>query len=266
MAEVKDPQRGLADRAELQSDPAARFEAPDDLSACSEVPSDLAACAEVPSDLAACAEVPSDPAVSAVPDDLSACSEVPDDLSTCSEVPDDLSACSEVPDDLSACSEAGVGESGEPRWLSPYEQRVWASIAGLLVKLPGVLDAQLQRDSGLTMFEYLVLSSLSTARNRTMRMSDLASFVNGSLSRLSNVIKRLEQRGWVRRERAPDNGRYTNAVLTEEGWALVVSAAPGHVRAVRHFVLDPLSEDHIEAAGEIGRRIVERADPDVRRA
>jgi DNA-binding MarR family transcriptional regulator len=208
----------------------------------------------------------------AVPADLSACDEVevPSDLSACDEVevPSDLSACDEagapgfdVPDDLSACTEGSGDDQGEPRWLSPAEQQVWVGILSLIIKLPPVLDAQLQRDSGLNLFEYLVLSGLSGADCRTMRMSDLASLVNGSLSRLSNVMKRLEQRGWVRRERAPDNGRYTNAVLTDEGWNLLVAAAPGHVRAVRHFVFDPLTAAQTKTAGEIGRRIAERADP-----
>ncbi|GGL20784.1 MarR family transcriptional regulator [Sphaerisporangium melleum] len=150
----------------------------------------------------------------------------------------------------------------EPRWLSPAEQRAWIALGGMMLKLPAVLDAQLQRDSGLTMFEYFVLSALSMAESRTMRMSELATIVNGSLSRLSNVVKRLEQRDWVRREPCPDNGRYTNAVLTDAGWAQVVAAAPGHVRAVRHFIFDVLTADQVAEIPEIGRRVVERIDPD----
>src|SRR5204863_302166 len=82
------------------------------------------------------------------------------------------------------------------------------------------------------LFEYMVLSRLSMAPDRTSRMSELAEESGGSLSRLSNVIKRLEQRGFVRREPDPGDGRYTNAILTEPGWEKVVAAAPGHVAAV----------------------------------
>ena len=85
-------------------------------------------------------------------------------------------------------------ETPEPRWLSDAEQAAWLSLSGLMLRLPGALEAQLQRDSGLTMFEYFVLSSLSMHPDRTQRMSDLAYFINGSLSRLSNVVKRLEER------------------------------------------------------------------------
>ena len=129
------------------------------------------------------------------------------------------------------------------------------AVAHLIVQLPGVLDAQLQRESGINLFEYMVLSRLSMAPGRTSRMSELAEPTGGSLSRLSNVIKRLEQRGFVRREPDPGDGRYTNAILTEPGWEKVVAAAPGHVAAVRHLVLDPLGPAQIAALAEIGEQL-----------
>jgi len=131
-------------------------------------------------------------------------------------------------------------------------------VARIVLQLPGLLDGQLQRDSGLGFFEYLVLSSLSMRDNRMLRMSELALLANGSLSRLSNVVKRLESRQWVRREPDPADGRYTVAILTDTGWEQVVAAAPGHVRAVRHFVLDPLTIEQIGQLRDIGRRVGER--------
>lgn len=139
-----------------------------------------------------------------------------------------------------------------PRWLSDEEQQAWIAVAHLVLQLPGALDTQVQRDSGINLFEYLVLSRLSMAPDRTLRMSELSELAGGSPSRLSNVIKRLEQRGFVRREPDPGDGRYTNAILTQPGWGKVVAAAPGHVAAVRHLVLDPLVPTQITALGEIG--------------
>src|ERR1700742_461288 len=108
-------------------------------------------------------------------------------------------------------------DSGEPRWLSGPEQEVWKAVAALMLQLPGPLDAQLQQDSGLSLYEYLVLSSLSMAPDRTARMSELARLANGSQSRLSNVARRLEDRGWLRREPDPNDGRSTVARLTDRG-------------------------------------------------
>src|SRR5262249_46645979 len=104
----------------------------------------------------------------------------------------------------SATSDRPAHNGGEPRWLTKNEQEAWAALAGMMTKLPAALDTQLQRDAKLTLFEYFVLSALSMAERRTLTMSQLAAIVNGSLSRLSNVIKQLERRGWVRREQCQE--------------------------------------------------------------
>ena len=126
-------------------------------------------------------------------------------------------------------------------WLTHDEEAAWKAVAMLLLQLPGPLDAQLRRDSGLTLFDYLVLSSLSMAPGGELPMSELARLANGSLSRLSNVVKRFELRGWVSRRADPTDGRVTVAVLTPAGRDVVVAAAPGHVDAVRRHVLDPIT-------------------------
>jgi DNA-binding MarR family transcriptional regulator len=99
----------------------------------------------------------------------------------------------------------------------------------MLIWLPTALDDQLQRDSGLSHFEYGILASLSEADGATLRMSELAIYANGSLSRLSRAVARLEGRKWVTRRPDPADGRFTLAVLTERGRAVLVEAAPGHV-------------------------------------
>lgn len=163
----------------------------------------------------------------------------------------------------------GAGEARSPRegWLTAEEQAAWVAAAAMIIQLPAVLDAQLQRDAGITMFDYFVLSALSMAEGGKLRMSDLAVMTNGSLSRLSNVVKRLEQRGWVTRSQDSDDRRSTNAQLTPAGRDLVMRAAPGHVNAVRHFVIDPLTRSQIHSLTHIGQRIhqritSERASPD----
>jgi DNA-binding MarR family transcriptional regulator len=140
-------------------------------------------------------------------------------------------------------------------WLTEEEQEAWRAVAMIFMQLPGPLDGQLQRDSGITLFEYMVLSYLSMAPRRTLRMSELAEVANGSLSRLSNVAKRLEQRGWLTREPDPADGRYTVASLTDEGWQLVRDAAPGHVDAVRQLVIEPLTGAQLRTLRAIGRRL-----------
>ena len=150
----------------------------------------------------------------------------------------------------------------EPRWLDAEESQAWRALASALVRLPAALDAQLRRDAGLSHFEYQVLALLSEAPGRTLRMSALATQAEGSLPRLSQVVARLEQRGWVHRTPDPADGRYTLAILTDQGRAKVTEAAPGHVQEVRRLVFDPLTKTQTRQLREISRRIIRAIDPD----
>ncbi|PYE20783.1 DNA-binding MarR family transcriptional regulator [Williamsia limnetica] len=145
----------------------------------------------------------------------------------------------------------------EPNWLDDEEMDAWIQVAILLSRLPHALDAQLLRDAQLTHFEYEVLASLSEAPDRTLRMSALAELANGSLSRLSHVVTRLEKRDWVQRRPCPDDGRFTNASLTQAGWEKVVATAPGYAANVRNLVVDRLSRAQIRQLAAIGKRINE---------
>jgi DNA-binding MarR family transcriptional regulator len=145
-------------------------------------------------------------------------------------------------------------------WLSAQEQAAWRPFIALTFRLPAALDAQLQRDAGISHFDYLVLSSLSEAPDRTLRMSDLAAMASGSLSRLSHVVSRMETRGWVRRQPCPGDGRYINASLTEAGWAKVVAAAPGHVAAVRKLLVDLLTPAQLRELGAISEQVITAAN------
>jgi DNA-binding MarR family transcriptional regulator len=152
----------------------------------------------------------------------------------------------------------------ESQWLDAEERQTWLALAGALIRLPAALDAQLRRDAGISHFEYQVLALLSEAPDRTLRMSELAVRAEGSQPRLSQVVARMEQRGWVRRTPDPADGRYTLAILTDQGWAKVTEAAPGHLEEVRRLVFDPLTKAQSRQLREIGRRIMRATDADDR--
>jgi DNA-binding MarR family transcriptional regulator len=146
-------------------------------------------------------------------------------------------------------------QAQDPRCLSAEEQELWFGLLAIMSRLPAALDAQLQDDCGLSMVEYEVLSFLSVQPDRTVRMSNLASFARVSLSHLSRIASRLEKRGWMRRTPDPVDGRWTLAVLTDGGWGKVVEAAPGHVETVRRHVFDPLATVQIDQLLSITERI-----------
>lgn len=150
----------------------------------------------------------------------------------------------------------------EPRWLSDREQRAWRKLAALISVVPAQLDAQLQRDAGLTMFGYWVLAMLSEARGRQLRMSHLAHQSNASPSRVSHVVARLETLGYVRRRRAEDDARGSIAELTEAGMAKVVASAPGHVEQVRTLLLDGLDDEQIDTLDSLCAAMLAQVDPE----
>lgn len=147
------------------------------------------------------------------------------------------------------------------QWLDPEERGVWLGLSRLMTKLPTALDAQLERDADLNYFEYLVMAVLSEQGDRTLRMSQLAALTNASLSRLSHVAKRLESRGFVRREPDAEDGRYTKAILTDLGMTKVEDSAPGHVTAVRELVIDALTRSQLRQLDQAVDAIVSRVDP-----
>lgn len=131
----------------------------------------------------------------------------------------------------------------------------------VLELLPGALDSQLRRDAGLTHFDYYVLTSLSEARQKTLRMTALAAQTSATLPRLSHVIKRLETRELVTRFPCPDDARATNVRLTDAGLQKVESTASGHVENVRHYVIDALTEEQIGQLALISDALLQRLDP-----
>lgn len=149
-----------------------------------------------------------------------------------------------------------------PRWLDADQQRAWRAVAGVAMRLPAALDTQLQRDAGIGHFAYWVLAMLSEAPDRTLAMSELARSSNSSQSRLSHAVSRLEGSGWVVRRPHPDNGRVTLAELTDSGFEVVRTAAPGHAAEVLRLVMADLDPEQVRVLTEACERVVERLDGD----
>jgi DNA-binding MarR family transcriptional regulator len=156
--------------------------------------------------------------------------------------------------------QAAAVAADAPGWLDDVQQDSWRAFAAAMVKLRWALECQLQHDAGLSFVEYHALARLSENPEHTMRMSELAEVTNASLSRLSHLIKRLERRDLVRREPDPDDGRYTNAILTPAGWELLVASAPAHVAKVRELLIDALSPAELRHLRTASERIIERIE------
>jgi DNA-binding MarR family transcriptional regulator len=133
----------------------------------------------------------------------------------------------------------------EPRWLTDEEQCAWRSFLAATRLVFDELDRELQRDAGMPHGYYTILVALSEAPERSLRMTELADVTGSSRSRLSHAVTRLEEGGWVRRRPCPSDRRGALATLTDEGMAVLVAAAPGHVEGVRRHLFDRLTADQV---------------------
>jgi DNA-binding MarR family transcriptional regulator len=136
------------------------------------------------------------------------------------------------------------------RWLSADQQRDWRAFRDGTVLLLDVLGHDLEEQTGLSLHEYEVMVRLSEAPGRTLRMSQLATDIAHSRSRLTHTISRMEAAGLVARAACSADARGVNAVLTEQGWARLVAAAPSHVASVRERLVDVLSAEQLAALGD----------------
>lgn len=146
---------------------------------------------------------------------------------------------------------AGMTSTDEPvRWLTSDQQRDWRAFRDATVLLLDVLGRDLEERSGLSLHEYEVMVRLSEAPGRTLRMSQLATDIAHSRSRLTHTIARMETAGLVARVACSEDARGVNCVLTDAGWAALVAAAPAHVASVREHLVDVLSGPQLVALGD----------------
>ncbi|PKQ33058.1 MAG: MarR family transcriptional regulator [Actinobacteria bacterium HGW-Actinobacteria-2] len=145
-----------------------------------------------------------------------------------------------------------------PRWLDAEQQVIWRAFLSGTNRVFLELDAELRR-FGLDLGEYEILVNLSESPDHELRMSDLADRVRQSRSRLTHTVGRMEAKGILVRNACPSDGRGVNARLTDEGYALLVEAAPYHVESVRRVLVDVVDPDDFVA---LGRAMAAVADAD----
>src|SRR4051812_45675926 len=147
------------------------------------------------------------------------------------------------------------------RWLNDKQQRVWRSWLATSARLPAALHRELQADAGLSLPDFDVLVQLTDDPEGRVRITDLARALTWERSRLSHHVTRMERRGLLRREECPDDGRGALVVLTDEGRAAIVAAAPAHVDTVRALLFDQLTDAEVDVLDAALGKVLARLDP-----
>jgi DNA-binding MarR family transcriptional regulator len=140
------------------------------------------------------------------------------------------------------------------QWLDEAEMAAWRSYIVATLKLRQRLHRELADRHDVSLTDYEVLVCLEMQPAHRMRMTELATLMGSTKSRLSHQVGRLEDASVVRRVRDPEDKRGVITELTEEGVALLESAAPTHVEGVREHLIDLLSpEEQATIASAFGR-------------
>lgn len=136
-----------------------------------------------------------------------------------------------------------------PEWLSQREQVLWRSYLEGTTRFVEALTRDHELRSQVSLNEYELLVRLSESPDHTARMSALADGMARSRSRITHTVARMEARGLVERCALDGDRRGVNCRMTDEGYRVLVAAAPQHVAAVRRFMVDALTPEQFEALG-----------------
>ena len=150
-----------------------------------------------------------------------------------------------------------TSDAAEPNWLNDAEMRTWRAYLRSVNLIERRLNEGLKAAGGLTIEDYEVLVHLSETGDQRLRMSELSQRLVHSQSRLTQRVDRLVKRGYVSREKCPEDRRGTFACLTDEGFAALEATAPQHVQDVRDALIDLIEPDEHAVIAEVLERIIE---------
>jgi DNA-binding MarR family transcriptional regulator len=143
-----------------------------------------------------------------------------------------------------------IAQPNVPEWaLTPEEERAWRAFLTMQRRLFVHLHRQLQGEFGLSGSDFEILVNLSEARGGRLRAFELSKATQWEKSRMSHQLRRMAERGLVRRE-ATQDPRYADIVITEEGLAAIAKAAPRNAEAVRALFAEPIRDDRMVAFAE----------------
>ncbi len=146
------------------------------------------------------------------------------------------------------------------RWLSEREAAAWRGLQTMQMQLNATLARELAGDSDLSYPDYMVLVALTDQPDGRRRPFELAGDLGWEKSRVSHHVSRMVRRGLVGRVRCPSDQRGSFVVITDKGCAALAAAAPGHVDAVRRYVIDRLSPEQLDSLAAIAAVVMSALD------
>jgi DNA-binding MarR family transcriptional regulator len=128
---------------------------------------------------------------------------------------------------------------------SPEALAAWRTFFECALALPDILDAELAKAVGLPIRWYDVLVQLEEAGSGAP-MTEVASRILASKSGLTRVIDKMEQAGFVRRERPEDDRRVVLVFITPDGLTALQAARRVHRDGIRRHFTEHLSDAELK--------------------
>jgi DNA-binding MarR family transcriptional regulator len=145
----------------------------------------------------------------------------------------------------------------DPRKLTAEEDDLFGSFYRMRRGFDRALDAQLQRDAGVSISELEVLMALVRSPGRRLRVRELAEITGWEKSRISHQVTRMVARGFVERQECAEDLRASYVHLTGEGRRIVVRVLPEHTATIRRLLFDALTAEQQDEFREISHRMNE---------
>jgi DNA-binding MarR family transcriptional regulator len=152
----------------------------------------------------------------------------------------------------------------DPAGLTSEQARTWRTFLAMSNQLEASLNRDLMREAGMPHSYFGVLATLSRHPDGRCRLTDLASDVNFSQSRLAHAVTKMESQGWLRREPRQGSKLEKDAVLTAAGREALDTVLPRHVDLVRRMIFDRITPAQTRQLATICQAILDGladADP-----
>jgi DNA-binding MarR family transcriptional regulator len=144
--------------------------------------------------------------------------------------------------------------------LSEQQIESWASYQRMRTRLSERLNRELARETGLSEADFEILVALTESPDETMRALALRCGLEWEKSRLSHQLRRMEQRGLVKREQCAEDNRSTVIRVTDAGREIAEQAKRVHQDAVQRYVCDALTPEQLESLRGITEAILARLE------
>lgn len=139
--------------------------------------------------------------------------------------------------------------------LDIAEQKSWQNYLHAALRFHSAMDHWLTDAHQLSVIDLRVLGILDRSDDGAARMGDLADALAANAHHMTKRIRRLEERGLVRREPNSDDRRGVVARITDDGRRVAGCAGRSYAHGVKTHLIGSLSRRQLATLEENCRRI-----------